>query len=221
VRWLGRAAVGLLLLNAAASALRPLHDRWGTTRLELDRTLPGDDRIAHVDAVITRAITIDAPPRAVWPWLVQMGYGRAGWYTYDIIDNLGRPSADRIFPELQRLAPGGAIPSGPLGVAFRVLEVDAPHHLLLGWPSIGADGTWVFSLEALPDGGTRLIERIRGRTAWWTPARWLSGLIDLGEFVMMRKHMLGLRARAERAARTAADSTDAMPAQHRPGRPPT
>jgi hypothetical protein len=94
---------------------------WGVDPSETERVLPGDDLVPVVAAVDTRGITIDAPPSAVWPWLVQMGYGRAGWYSYDRLDMRGR-SADGIHPEWQGLAVGDVLPTDP-GGGFVVREL--------------------------------------------------------------------------------------------------
>ena len=99
-----------LLTAAVASArfVRPWQLAWGATPAEVSRALPSDDLVPDPTFNATRAITLDAPPAQVWPWLVQMGLTRAGWYSYDLLDNLGRPSARRILPELQELQPGGS-----------------------------------------------------------------------------------------------------------------
>lgn len=189
----------LVFVNGVSVLFRPLHDRRGATAEELDRALPGDERLPHCDAVTTRAVTIAAPPSAVWPWLLQLGWGRAGWYSHDLIDNRGRASAREILPEHQSLEAGDKVPSGPMGVGFKVLEVAPERYLLLDAGGPGSKGTWVFALEALPGERTRLVERIRGRTEWWSPLRWLSGPADLLDYVMMWRHLHGLKARAEAA----------------------
>ena len=108
--WIAVTGAGLA---AYARIVRPWALRWGATKEEAALPLPGDQVVAKADFVATRAITIDAPPDQVWPWLVQIGSGRAGWYTYDRIDNAGVPSATEIIPELQRLAVGDLIPWWP------------------------------------------------------------------------------------------------------------
>ena len=87
----------------------------GATAAEVLRPLPSDDLVLAPTFNATRAITIEAPPELVWPWIVQMGLTRAGWYSYDLLDNLGRPSARRIIPELQDLEPGDIVPMSPDG----------------------------------------------------------------------------------------------------------
>jgi len=103
--WLGLAvgAVGTVgVLGVYRLWVQPWQHRWGATDEEVHRAMPGDDLIPGA-ASTTRATAIAAPPDQVWPWLVQIGYGRAGWDSYDWIDNDGRPSADRILPQLQQL----------------------------------------------------------------------------------------------------------------------
>lgn len=96
--------------------------RWGIDLEEATKPLPGDEIVPDADAVDTRGIDIAAPPEKVWPWLVQMGYGRAGWYSYDQID-MNHPSADRILPEFQQLSVGDILPTHPGGgFEVRVLE---------------------------------------------------------------------------------------------------
>ena len=95
---------------------------WGVDPIEAAKPLPGDDLVPTPTAIDTRGITIDAPPEAVWPWLVQMGYGRAGWYSYDQLDMRGK-SADRIVPEWQTTKPGDVMPTSPeSGFEVRILE---------------------------------------------------------------------------------------------------
>ena len=125
-----------LLVSVVVSAvvtwfafLRPLHDTWGKDPAEAERELPGDDLVPDAALVETRGITIDAPPSDVWPWLVQMGYGRGGWYSYDQMDN-SAPSADRVMPEHQGLAVGDVMPTWP-GGGFRVAGMDVDRSLAL------------------------------------------------------------------------------------------
>ena len=102
---------------------------WGIDAAEAAKPLPGDDIVAEAEAVDTRGIDIDAPPEKVWPWLVQMGYGRAGWYSYDELD-MNHPSADRIVPELQHLEVGDVVPTHP-GGGFEVRALEPGHTLVL------------------------------------------------------------------------------------------
>jgi hypothetical protein len=133
----------------------------------------------------------------VWPWLVQIGFGRAGWYSYDWLDNLGRPSARRIIPELQTLRIGDHVPMSAKvdeRTAFRVARFEAGRMLLWTKP----DSTWAWVLEPLDERRTRVLMRLRCRH----DAGSLLGLagillMELGDFPMCRKLLLNLRRRAE------------------------
>jgi hypothetical protein len=165
----------------------------------VSRPLPGDELVARPTFNATRAITIAAPPEEIWPWLVQVGLTRAGWYSYDILDNLGRPSARHIIPELQNLAPGDVVPMSPDGKkGMQVHALNAPHSMI--WDTPG-DTTWAWQLDANPDGSTRLISRVRSRYRWLSPSIAFSALLEFGDIWMMRKMLLNLRDRAEGALR--------------------
>ena len=156
--------------------------------------MPGDDLLARAGQT-TRAVTIGAPPSEIWPWLVQIGYGRAGWYSYDRIDNDGRPSADRIVPELQDLHDGDRHQMAP-GMGPDVRWMQSPRFLLCA----GERDTWCLGLYPNGDGTTRLVSR--WRQAWKrgpATAFWLM-ISDPGAFVMERKMLLNLRTRVERTS---------------------
>ena len=169
--------------------------------------LPGDELLADAGLVSTRAVTIDAPPAAVWPWLVQMGSGRGGAYTYDWIENLlglNMHSASRILPQFQDLKVGDELPLGPGRPIMRVEVCDPEQTLAIRI----ADGNWVwiFALVA-QDGQTRLISRNRIATPGAAlPARVFNLLVmEPGSLVMERKMLLGIKQRAEGLARRAED----------------
>lgn len=117
------------LVATYLTVLRPMRRTWGLDPDEGMSKLPGDDLVTDAPLVETRGITIDAPPAAVWPWLVQMGYGRGGWYSYDKMDN-DAASADRILPEFQALSVGDVMPTWP-GGGFRVAALDPERSLVL------------------------------------------------------------------------------------------
>jgi hypothetical protein len=123
------AATGVAGVAAYRLALRPWWAAWGVDPAEAGAPLPGDDLLPAPDHVETRGIDVAAPPEAVWPWLVQMGYGRGGWYSYDRIDMKGG-STTRIHPDLQRLAVGDSVPVAP-GFGFPVREIEPGHALVL------------------------------------------------------------------------------------------
>ena len=129
--WLG--AVVILLLSAWAYVRygRPWQLTWGATPQEVLRPLPGDELVERPTFNATRAITIHASPEQIWPWLVQVGVKRAGWYSYDFLDNFMRPSADRIIPELQHTAVGDLVPMGPGEDAGMRVTAFEPHRWIL------------------------------------------------------------------------------------------
>lgn len=172
---------------------------------EQTRGLPGDELLPQAAGSLTHAITIRRPPPEVWPWLVQMGAGRAGWYSYDFIDNARQTSARRIVPELQHVDVGRIFPAMP-GVTdgFTVLRFDPERLLVLGWvprPGEPPMTTWAFVLEEQEPGCTRLIVRARGAQDYKAPfglPRWtINTLVPWGHAIMQRKQLLGIARRAE------------------------
>jgi hypothetical protein len=134
-----RSLLALVAAPIAAVAyfryLRPWQLSWGATPEEVSRDLPGDELVPEPTFNATRAISIAAPAEEIWPWLVQVGVARAGWYSYDILDNLGHRSARHIIPELQNLAVGDVIPMSPDGKqGIRVHSVNPPHSMIWGTP---------------------------------------------------------------------------------------
>ncbi len=191
----------------ATALLRARHGSASTVRAtpqERTRALPGDELIGQPIGSLHHAITIRRPRHDVWPWLAQMGAGsRAGWYSYDVLDNGRRPSATRIIPELQQLAVGMLFPAGP-GVTdgFTLLAFEPERFLVLGWtaPDGGHAMTWAFVLEEIEYGSTRLLVRVRVRAGarvfalpWWA-AKYLVSAIH---FPMQRKQLIGIARRAE------------------------
>jgi hypothetical protein len=225
---------GTVTLGGAAIwfTVRPWWHRWGVDADEAARSLPGDDVVADAPVSDTRTITIDAPTSAVWPWLVQMGFGRGGWYSYDAMDMKGS-SAHRILPELQELAVGDTVPTSP-GGGFEVKAIEPGHALVLyldtkmvraqaaaaksgvtetapvnlqaGGALMGVAqptefaATWAFVVEPLGDERARLIERFRirfdgGDKPWMKVT---VPFMEFGVFAMVRRQLLGIKARAER-----------------------
>jgi hypothetical protein len=188
----------LVLAGPAAAVayvryVRPWQLTWGATPAEVARPLPSDALVPDPTFDATRAISLDASPEQVWPWLVQMGLTRAGWYSYDLLDNLGRPSARRIVPELQGLAPGDIVPMSPNGrQGMKVLSVDAPTSMVWGEPG---GTTWAWQLDETVTGGTRLVTRVRSRYQWLSPTIAFSLLVEFGDIWMMRKMLMNLRER--------------------------
>ena len=199
-RWWMCAAAALAagLVAAYRTIVRPRALRWGATQDEVTRPMPGDPIVRTADFVATRAITIDVAPGQVWPWLVQIGSGRAGWYSYDRVDNAGRPSATAIVPELQHLQAGDLVPmvaGKDVGVWVKELE---PGRRMLWWDRKG-EYTWEWLLE--PEGGrTRLINRVRVTRHPWTRRMLYELVAANGDIVMMRQMLRGIKKRAERLA---------------------
>jgi hypothetical protein len=191
---------------------RPWHQRWGATDAELAGQMPGDELLPVAEFHPTRAITIDARPEEIWPWIVQIGFNRAGFYAYDLLDNLARPSAERIIPELQDINVGDWIPMSPTisdTTAFRVRAFDPNRWMLWSKP----DSTWAWSLRPIDAERTRLVCRIRAKYAWGKPSVLLSlFLLELGDFLMNSRELRGIKRRAEGLAdarRAAAPPTSA------------
>jgi hypothetical protein len=199
----GAGLIGLAVV-AYPSHLRKRCLTWGATAGEAVARMPGDDLLPDADVVATRAISIDAPAGAVWPWLVQMGSGRGGAYTYDWIENLfglGMHSADRIIPEFQGLKVGDAFRLGPGRPPMHVEVLEPERALVFRFE----DGTWVWSFGLTQWGGTtRLVSRNRIATPNASHlSRALSALLmEPGSLVMERKMLLGIKQRAERLAVT-------------------
>lgn len=188
-----------LPLFVTAPMYRPLHLKWGATAAEVASALPGDDQLPRAQFRCTRAITIQAPPKDVWPWLVQAGCLRGGFYSNDLLDNLGHPSATAIIPDLQNLELGQWVPMSPTAptveTAFKVAGFEVNHWLLWAKP----DSTWVWQLTEPAPGTTRLVTRVHAVYDWRRPALAVLGvvLMEFGDFAMMRRMLLGLKERAE------------------------
>jgi hypothetical protein len=210
----GRLAGTLLL----APVLRRSYNRHGATDDEVRRPLPGDDLVIRPKLGYTRAITIDAPVEAVWPWLVQFGQGRGGFYSYDTLENLvgcDIHSVDELLPEHQNLRVGDLIRSGRDSMpCWQVVDVMPPRHLVLigaGTPAAPrapdvvdevpdrgyAASTWQWVLEPLDsERRTRLI--VRQRETYSPDQAWLWHLVEPFNFVMEHRMLQGIRERAER-----------------------
>lgn len=193
-------------------------EHWGASPEEIRAPLPGDDVVAHATWEATKAITIGTPPEAVWPWLAQMGYGRAGWYTYQWME--GHPDPGRIHPQYQDIAEGDLVPDAPGGaITWTVAAAEEPRLLVYatarrlrsqrnvspadpGKPT-WFQASWAFILRPVGPDSTRLIVRWRHRLIPAYPA-----LAPLAEFalgaidaVMHRKQLRGIKQRAQNAGR--------------------
>lgn len=227
---IGAVAIGLTIL--LSPLLRPWYRRWGTTGDEARLLLPGDELVPHPKSEITLASTVNAPVEYVWPWFVQLGCQRAGWYSYDLLDNGGVRSARRILPEYQQLRIGDtvkAMPKGDFGFPVAVLEPGQALSLAgtlntrtgesaqPGDPNLDAyfSGDQTFYLQPVigpanraassvaNSAGTRLIFRMRMD---WNPSPLntlaYSLFVEPISFVMARKTLLNVKKRAEQLAMT-------------------
>ena len=206
-KWTKRIAGGVALAGASAvvtyAVLRPRMRRWGATDEELRSTLPGDDRVVNANYVTTLAVTIDAPPAAIWPWLAQMGYQRGGLYSYDWLDRafgyLDRPSANVVLPEFQDLKAGDTIPLGR-GPSWPVAEVERERALVL--EPLERIVTWAFAIRPLDARSSRLVTRVRFRMDATAKSKLTMLAMDPPAFFMTRRMLLGIKRRAEALARS-------------------
>jgi hypothetical protein len=206
---LGALTIGANLL--ASPLTRRWYANWGATDEEIKRPLPGDEVIPNAQLITNRAITIHAPIAQVWPWLVQLGQGRGGLYTFQRLENLARCqiiNVNEIRPELQDLAAGDFVRLGPEGYPYYIVQAILPEEALILVTPPGDDastaGTWVFCVEAVDSSTTRLIVRSRltyvptiGNRLIWRV------MTDPMFFVMERRMLIGIRDRAEALAKTA------------------
>jgi hypothetical protein len=214
------AGVGAGALAAASYAwvIRPWTLRWGATRDEVEMALPGDDLVQFPKLCSTHAITILARPGEVWPWIAQMGQGRGGFYSYDWIENmmgLDIQNTDRILPEFQDIKAGDVVPLAPDGFGLTVAFAKADEALVLRGDTRQDTGgiqiplrpgdylaaSWGFHLFERVDGATRLVARFRAD--WGSNVQnaiFYRAFLEPGAFLMGRKMLLGIKARAERLA---------------------
>lgn len=217
-----------LAIGVYVALIRPRLLSWSATDDELRTPHPGADLLTGAQRGATMAVTIDAPPSRLWPWLVQMGCDRAGWYSWDRLDNGGTPSARAIRPEWQRIAIGDRLASVPSGRAwFEVVALEPERFLALRAPldlrgrpfdtadpppRLYSDSLWCFLLQELPGERTRLVVsgylRSRpkllarvGNLLFWEPAH----------VVIQRRQFSNLRRRAEREYAPDTDTPDAHP----------
>ena len=200
-------------------AVRPRMLHWGATDQETAAPLPGDELVRTPRMQSTRAVTINAPAASVWPWLVQLGAGRGGMYSYDLLENaagLGMHSADRILPEYQQLDVGDVVPlvskKGPdVGIPVRRMETGSvlglggtrePRSGLIR-PSGGAAAGprvelgWTFVLQPVQERSTRLLSRTRYDYSPLTVGLILRPVLEPLQFIMERRMLLGIKSRAE------------------------
>ena len=206
---LGGGILGATALAAYTLFVRPWHLRWGATDDELKETLPGDEVMPDAGIQVTHAITINAPAEDVWKWLIQMGQGRGGFYSYDELENLfglDIHNINEIMPELQSLKEGDFIRSARKGwlggrfddVAGWFVARLEPNQALILRDEIER-GSWAFVLKPIGDKQTRLIVRVRGpkpETFGRTALNY--SVFEPAHFIMERKMLLTLKKLAER-----------------------
>jgi hypothetical protein len=194
--YMSRTVVALALACAGYILVyRPLQLRWGATQEEVQRAMPGDEVQSKPVFNATRALTIRAKAEQAWPWIVQIGYRRAGWYGYDWIDNDGIRSAEQILPEWQHVNVGETVPIWR-GVNFRVTAIEPDKYFVFASES-GAD-SMAIGLYPLNENHTRLVWRIRLGPYNWK-SRWIAAQLftDAADFIAVRQSLLGIKARAE------------------------
>ena len=223
---IGIAAAGGGARFAYDLVIRPWHLHRGATQAEVRRSLPGDDLVPDPKFGYTQAITIKAPASEVWPWLVQIGYKRAGWYSHDWLHRLmgiagsmddEHRSARRIIPELQDLKVGDVVEIAP-GMGYAVARMEPEQALILQsrvdkdkWESLVSDGplpekylasSWAWVLEQMEDDTTRLIVRVRSDTNPGLLSTLTAGIPnELGSLVMQPKTLRVLKQRAQLSVR--------------------
>ncbi len=171
---------------------RPWALSWGSTDVEVARAMDGDAIVRDPTFNATRAVSIDARPEDVWPWIVQIGYRRAGFYSYDRLDNAKIPSAERILPQYQSLKVGDPVPMGQ-GLNARVTSLVQNEVMTMVFSSHSATWSWTWKLEREGPNRTRLVTRLRINEYRVGPRL----MLDAVEIVMMRKCLLGIKRRAE------------------------
>jgi hypothetical protein len=190
--------VGLVMMAYLRWA-RPYQLRWGATDEEVQRPMPGDELNPNPKFLATRAITIEGKPEDIWPWLVQMGYRRAGFYGYDILENLGSPrgirSAHHILPEFQHFTVGDEVPISP--VASMVFYAIEPNRYLI-WSGHDGGGGFTWALYPVDGKHTRLVSRIRWSHNWRKPSKLALDLFtEFTDHLSVRKILQGVKGRVE------------------------
>lgn len=198
-RLTGLAFVAATAVAAYLRVIRPRVLDWGARDDERTRVLPGDEILPDATLQTTRAVTINAPPERIWPWLTQMGpRPRAGVYTYDWLQRrlgIDIQNADSLLAGIEPLQPGDFLALNDKGMGLAVRASDPLRALVLQWQP--AESTWAFVLVAQGDGTTRLLSRNRLRGTGWGFRLGMLVLMEPGSLVMERKMLLGIKQRAE------------------------
>ena len=195
-----------LALNSVVLALyllvaRPYQLRFGATDAEVQRPMPGDELNRAPTFLATRAITINAAPSVIWPWLLQMGFGRAGYYGYDVLENLGSPSglhsASAIVPAFQHYVVGDAVPIS-LAASMQFHDIEPGRYIVWSGFSGGTNGAFTWALEPIDAAHTRLVSRIRWTHHWSQPGMLVLDIFsEFADHIAVRKILVGVRDRVE------------------------
>jgi hypothetical protein len=200
-RLLAVMALSCLLAAIYLFVILPAQLHWGATPQEMARSMPGDDLVPSPDFLATRAVTIRGKPEEIWPWLAQMGYRRAGYYGYDLIENIGSErgirSAVSVLPELQHPKTGDTLPIS--AVASMVFgQIEPWRYLIWQGSSVPSDGSFVWALYPIDESHTRLVNRARLHYHW---NAWSLLAFDLftefGDPVAVPRILLGIKGRVE------------------------
>ena len=212
--------VGAAGLGAYILFFRPWQHRWGATDEEVNATLPGDELVPYADVVETRVVTIKATPAAIWPWLVQIGQGRAGYYSYTQLENLAglkMKNAEGINPDWQHLQVGDIVPAEPGGKGFKVYTLEHERALVFGgregdegvfegFTQMFPEFSWAFVLVPVDSEHTRLISRLRGSSRPTFGNRLMGLVFEPVEFLMTRRMLLGIKKLGEPTSEVAVKS---------------
>ncbi len=187
---------GLYLL-----VFRPWQLKWGATSIEIKRPMHGDEIVTKPTFNASRGVTINAIAENIYPWIIQMGVTRAGWYSYDLLDNLAKRSAVVILHEYQNIKIGDIVPMSPDGKQGMVVKDFNKNEWILWWDNKG-DSTWVWGIYPEGESAFRLITRVRVKYRFFSTAILFNLIIEFFDIWMMRKCMLGIKKRAEKEFKT-------------------
>ncbi|HBW34194.1 hypothetical protein [Desulfosporosinus sp. BICA1-9] len=198
-RILATLALIALVMTGYMLWARPYQLNWGATGQEVKQSMPGDQLDPNPEFFATRGITIAGTPEEIWPWLLQMGYGRAGYYGYDILENLGSPrgihSADSILPEFQQFKVGDGVPiSAVANMIFYAIE---PNQYII-WTGMNHVGSFIWALYPIDESHTRLVSRIRWSFHWTQPSLLSLDLFtEFTDYLAVREILQGVKGRVE------------------------
>jgi hypothetical protein len=189
--------ISIVLTGLYLFVLRPWQLKWGATAIEIKRPMPGDEIVAKPTFNATRAVSINAIAENIYPWIIQMGVTRAGWYSYDLLDNLAKRSSEIILPEHQNLKIGDIVPLSPDGKQGMLVKDFKKNEWILWWDNKG-DSNWVWGIYPEGESTFRLITRVRVKYRFFSAAILFNLLIEFFDIWMMRKCMMGIKKRAEK-----------------------